>query len=66
MASDGSTLSVLGKGKSQPIIMEMDIVKGTSIGFYSLEYYLTSDRLTPDYGTWGALYFDKKDYFSGK
>jgi hypothetical protein len=66
MASDGSTLSVLGKGKSQPIIMEMDIVKGTSIGFYSLEYYLTSDRLTPDYSTWGGLYFDKKDYFSGK
>jgi len=66
MASDGNTLSVLGKGKSQPVIMEMDIAKGTSTGFYSMEYYLTSDKVTPDYSTWSAIYLDKKDYFSGK
>jgi len=66
LASDGSTLSVMGMGRSVPIIMEMDLVKGYNIGFYSLEYHGTSDTVTPDYGTWGSVYFDKKDYFSGK
>jgi hypothetical protein len=46
--------------------MEMDIAKGTSKNFLSMEYYLTSDTVTPDYKTFGAIYYDKKDYFNGK
>lgn len=44
----------------------MDIAKGTSKNFLSMEYYLTSDTVTPDYKTFGAIYYDKKDYFNGK
>ena len=51
ISSDGSSLSVIGMGKSVPIIMEMDIEAGTSKGFYSLEYYLTSDDISPEYKT---------------
>lgn len=46
--------------------MEMDIAKGTSKNFLSMEYYLTSDTVTPTYATFGAIYYDKKDYFNGK
>jgi hypothetical protein len=46
--------------------MEIDPATGKSNkGVYQLEYRETSSA-TPTYGTWGALYFDKKDYFSGK
>lgn len=66
LSSDGASLAVFGKGKSQPIVMEMDIAKGTSKNFLSMEYYLTSDTVTPAYDTFGAIYYDKKDYFNGK
>jgi hypothetical protein len=42
--------------------MEIDIAKGTSKSFLSMEYYLTSDTVTPYYKTFGAIYHDKKDY----
>lgn len=65
ISSDGSSLSVLGMGKSVPIIMEMEILEGTSKAFYSLEYYLTSDDVSPDYATAGAIYYEVNDYRNG-
>lgn len=65
ISSDGNSLSVLGMGKSVPIIMEMEILEGTSKAFYSLEYYLTSDDVSPEYKTWGAIYHEVNDYRNG-
>lgn len=42
--------------------MEIDIEKGTNKNFLSMEYYLTSDTVTPSYETFSAIYYDKKDY----
>jgi hypothetical protein len=45
--------------------MDLDVATGTSKSFISMEYYLESDTVTPDYKTFGAVYYDKKDSFNG-
>ena len=66
LASDGSSLTVFGQGNSQPVIMDMDTKEGSINKYISLEFRDTSEEVVPVYQTYGAIYYDKSDYYDRK
>ena len=62
LSSDGSSISVMGIGNAQPLMMDLNTKTGTFNRFISLEYILTSDTVVPTYETFGAIYYDKRDF----
>jgi len=62
LSSDGSSISVMGLGNSQPLLMDLNTKDGKFNRFISLDYmYATADEV-PTYTTFGAIYYDKRDY----
>lgn len=62
LSSDGTTLAIMGVGNSQPLLMDMNTKDGTFNKFISLEYTEKSDTVVPTYETYGAIYYDKRDF----
>ena len=62
LSSDGSSISVMGIGNAQPLMMDLNTKDGSFNRFISLEYILTSDTVVPTYETFGAIYYDKRDF----
>lgn len=62
MSSDGSSLAMTGLGNSMPLLMDINTVDGTFNRFISLDYMLASADVVPDYETFGAIYYDVRDY----
>ena len=56
MSSSGESLTILGVGNSQPVIMAVDPTSGSIDTFISIEYKDRSDDNVPDYAVAGAIY----------
>ena len=63
MASDGKSISVLGLGNTQPVLMSMNTKDGTFQSFISLEYWNTTTSTDIKFKTQGAIYNDVVDYY---
>lgn len=69
MSASGNTLSIMGVGNSQPVLMSVDPVTGTIETFISVEFKDRSDDNVPEYAVAGAIYnqesdsLDQQDYF---
>ena len=69
MSASGNSLSILGVGNSQPVLMSVDPSSGSIDTFISIEYKDRSDDNVPDYAVAGAIYnqevddLDQQDYF---
>lgn len=55
-------MTIYGMGNSQPVIMDINTDTGSINRFISMEYFETSDEIVPSYKTYGALYYDVRDY----
>ena len=62
LASDGSSLAVQGMGNGQPLLMDINTRNGTFNRFISLDYIHATKDVVPEYKTYGAIYYDKRDY----
>ena len=62
MSSDGTTLAVAGLGNAQPLLMDINPIDGTFNKFISLDWKDATDTNVPAYVTYGAIYYDKRDY----
>ena len=65
LASDGSSVVVLGRSFNQTVMMVLDSEDGTVVNFYSLENKQIGDE-HPGFKTFGAIYLDTNDYRDGK
>jgi hypothetical protein len=65
-STDGTSLTVIGIGNSQPVTLTMNPSTGAVDKYINLEYYLTSATVVPVYKTFGAAFLDNKDVYDGK
>jgi len=52
----------MGLGNSQPLLMDINTKNGTFNRFISLDYIHATKDVVPTYQTYGAIYYDKRDY----
>ncbi len=45
--------------------MDINTLDGTINKFLSIEYTAMTSKTVPVFKTWGALYYDKQDYYDG-
>jgi hypothetical protein len=50
---------------SQPVAMDINTNDGTINKFFSLEWTAATTDYSPTFTTYGAVYYDKSDYFDG-
>jgi hypothetical protein len=61
MSASGDTLSILGVGNSQPVLMSIKPDEGTIDTFLSIEFKDRSDDNVPEYAVAGAIYNQEVD-----
>lgn len=66
LSSDGESLSVMGMGNSQPVLMELQPANGQVNRYISLEWVGTTDDVVPKYKTYGSILLDRKDSYDGR
>ena len=61
LSSDGTSVTVLGQGNAQPVIMDINPADGVINSYVSIENTDSSDEFMPSYFTQAAIYNEKVD-----